>query len=181
MLRIISGKYRHLIIEAPTVNTTKPTTDKVREALMSALSGDLPNSIILDLFAGSGALGLEALSRGAKQAFFCDNNFIAYKTIKKNIEKLNVTEDVTVFKSSYLEALQKIKETNIKLDIVFLDPPYAKENIYVEVVNYLWENDLLSTNAVIVKEWNKSIPIDYRFSFHKEYIYGTIHILIERR
>ena len=81
MLRIIAGKYRHLIIEAPSTNTTRPTTDKVREAVMSSLGTSLINSTILDLFAGSGALGLEALSRGAKKAIFCDNNYLAIKTI----------------------------------------------------------------------------------------------------
>ena len=74
MLRIIGGKYRHLIIEAPNVTSTRPTTDKVREALMSALSFSLINKDVLDLFAGSGALGLEALSRGAKSATFVDQN-----------------------------------------------------------------------------------------------------------
>ena len=90
MLRIIAGKYRHLIIEAPSTNTTRPTTDKVREAVMSSLGTSLIDATILDLFAGSGALGLEALSRGAKKAIFCDNNYLAIKTIKDNINKLKI-------------------------------------------------------------------------------------------
>ncbi len=178
MLRIIAGKYRHLIIEAPNVNSTRPTTDKVREALMSALRSFLIDAVVLDLFAGSGSLGIEALSRGAKKAYFCDNNFIAYQTIKKNIERIKVQEEAIVLKLNYLEALKQIKE---KIDIVFLDPPYAKEETYQKAVDFLFENDLLSDKAIIVKEWNQKIPFDSRFPFHKEYNYGTINILIERR
>lgn len=178
MLRIIAGKYRHLIIEAPNVNSTRPTTDKVREALMSALGSFIVDAVVLDLFAGSGSLGIEALSRGAKKAYFCDNNFIAYQTIKKNIERIKVQEETIVLKLSYLEALKQINE---KIDIVFLDPPYAKEETYQKAVDFLFENDLLSDNAIIVKEWNQKIPFDNRFQFHKEYNYGTINILIERR
>lgn len=178
MLRIIAGKYRHLIIDAPKVDSTRPTTDKVREALMSALGDNLNNAIVLDLFAGSGSLGLEALSRGAKKAYFCDNNFLAYQTIKKNIEKIKVQEETIVYKLNYREALKQIKE---KIDIIFLDPPYVKKEIYQEAVDLLFENDLLSEKAIIVKEWNQKIPFDNRFSFHKEYNYGTINILIERR
>ena len=181
MLRIISGKYRHLIISAPNSNLTRPTTDKVREALMSALGQNLFNATVLDLFAGSGSLGLEALSRGAKKAIFCDNNYLAIKCIKSNIEKLKLEEETIVMKCSYLECLNKLKENKVKLDIVFLDPPYIKKDVYQEVVNYLFDNDLLSKNAIVVKEWNHSIPIDERFIHHKEYTYGTIKILIERR
>lgn len=181
MLRIISGKYRHLVIDVPNVDTTKPTTDKVREALMSALRNDLIGATVLDLFAGSGALGLEALSRGAEKAYFCDNNYQAIMTIKHNIEKLRIEEETCVCKCSFMNALEKLKDKKEKVDIVFLDPPYAKEDVYKKSVDFILENDLLSEKGVIVKEWNKLIPIDERFSQHKHYNYGTIHILIERR
>lgn len=181
MLRIISGKYRHLIISTPNVNTTRPTTDKVREALMSALRNDLFDATVLDLFAGSGALGLESLSRGAKKAYFCDNNYQAISTIKQNIEKIKIEEETIILKCSYLKALEQLSNQNEKFDIIFLDPPYAKENIYKTSVDYILDNNLLTENGIIVKEWNKPIPFDERFSQHKSYNYGTIHILIERR
>lgn len=181
MLRIIGGKYRHLIIKAPDVSSTRPTTDKVREALMSALAFDLPDSVVLDLFAGSGALGLEALSRGAKKAYFGDNNKKAYFTIIENIKKLKVEEETKVFFGDYKQVLNKIKLTNEKLDIVFLDPPYIKKELYDEVVNYLFDNDMLSDNAIVIKEWNNTILEDERFSKHKAYHYGMINILVERR
>lgn len=178
MLRIIAGKYRHLIISTPNNNITRPTTDKVREAVMSALGYSLIDSTVLDLFAGSGALGLESLSRGAKKTIFCDNNHIAINCIKLNIEKLKIKEEVEIIKSSYLECLKNLKE---KIDILFLDPPYKKIDVYQEVVDFMFKNDLFSNNAIVVKESNNKLPYDNRFSQHKEYNYGTINILIERR
>ena len=86
MLRIIGGKYRHLQIKTPDVDSTRPTTDKVREALMSALAFSIPGKDVLDLFAGSGALGLESLSRGANSCVFVDSNIHSFKVIKENIK-----------------------------------------------------------------------------------------------
>ena len=166
MLRIISGKYRHMIIATPNVNTTRPTTDKVREALMSALGDKLINSTILDLFAGSGALGLESLSRGAKKAIFCDNNYLAYKTIKDNILKLKIEEETEVHKCSYQQLLNTLNE---------------KIDLYQIVTDFLIEHQLLNKDAIVVKECNKELPFDERFSYHKRYQYGTIHVLIERK
>ena len=106
MIRIVSGKYRHLILKQPNVTSTRPTMDKVREALMSSLGFFIQNRTVLDLFAGSGALGLEALSRGAKKCVFVDNNFEAIKTIKENIRSLKIEEETEVIKSEYMSYLQ---------------------------------------------------------------------------
>lgn len=178
MLRIIAGKYRHMIINAPNTTSTRPTTDKVREALMSIIGEDIINSTVLDLFAGSGALGLESLSRGARKAIFCDNNYLAYKTIKDNIEHLKIQEETELYKCSYQQAINQIKD---KIDIVYLDPPYAKKDLYDLAINQLIENDLLSSKAIIIKESNQELNIDERFTYHKYYKYGTIHILVERK
>ena len=181
MLRIVGGQYRHRLLNTPPGDSTRPTTDKVREALMSALGFSLIDSTILDLFAGSGALGLESLSRGAEKVYFCDNNYNALKAIKSNISALGVESETEVFSSHYMVTLKLLKERNVKLDIVFLDPPYIKQEVYQEVTDFLFENDMLSDKAIIVKEWNKEIPTDDRFTHHKSYKYGSIHILIERK
>ena len=165
MLRIISGKYRHMIIATPNVNTTRPTTDKVREALMSALGDKLINSTILDLFAGSGALGLESLSRGAKKAIFCDNNYLAYKTIKDNILKLKIEEETEVHKCSYQQLLNTLNE---KIDIVYLDPPYAKIDLYQIVTDFLIEHQLLNKDAIVVKNAIKNYHLMKDFLIIKD-------------
>lgn len=175
MLRIIGGKYRHLIIEAPSVDTTRPTTDKVREALMSALSFYLQDQDVLDLFAGSGALGLEALSRGAKSATFVDMNVQAVKCIKRNIEKMKIEEETNVYQTTYMDFLKNNKK---KFGVVFLDPPYKMKEVYDEIVDYMLEHDMLSEHAVIVKECDVSFPSDERFRKYKTYKYGIIHVSV---
>lgn len=181
MLRIIAGKYRHLVIDAPNISSTRPTTDKVREALMSALRDNIEESVVLDLFAGSGALGIEALSRGAKKAIFCDNNIQAFKTIKKNIEKLKINEEALVILGDYKSCLKKMVLLEEKLDIVFLDPPYAYKKVYKEVIDFLFENELLTDKAIVVCECDTLVEEDKRFSKHRSYRYGMINVLIERR
>ena len=181
MLRIVGGKYRRLLIEAPNTNTTRPTTDKVREALMSALGGALYDDIVLDLFAGSGALALESLSRGSKECYFCDNNKLALNTIKQNVEKIKVEEEVHMVYGKYMNCLERLKGVNLVFDIVYLDPPYALKKSYDEVVDYLFENNMLSENAIIVKEGDEPFKEDERFTHHKAYKYGIVNIMIERR
>ena len=134
MIRIVSGKYRHLILKQPNVTSTRPTMDKVREALMSSLGFFIQNRTVLDLFAGSGALGLEALSRGAEKCVFVDNNFEAIKTIKENIRLLKIEEETEVIKSEYMSYLQNSNEI---FSLVFLDPPYKEKDSYEKVITYL--------------------------------------------
>ena len=181
MLRIIGGKYRRLIIEAPNVNSTRPTTDKVREALMSALGDALYDAVVLDLFAGSGALGLESLSRGARSCYFCDNNKLALNTIKGNIEKLKIEEETHLIFGSYKSVLERLKDQGIKFHLVYLDPPYALKKAYDEVIDYLFNNDMLYEDAVVVKEGDVPFKEDERFVVHKAYRYGIVHVMVERR
>lgn len=177
MLRIISGKYRHLKIEAPNTDKTRPTTDRVREALMSALGNKLEEACVLDLFAGSGALGLESLSRGAKNAYFVDKSKEAIKTIKINLNNLK-ENNACVLMLSYDKALNYFKEKCIKFDIVFIDPPYKMKDVYKEVRNKLIEYSLLKDGAIIVEESNEKFLGEYGIS--KDYKYGIVHIRITK-
>lgn len=174
MLRIIGGKYRRLQINAPDVDTTRPTTDKVREALMSALAFDIPDKDVLDLFAGSGALGLESLSRGARSCTFVDTNNRAIKTIKENIRNIKVQEKVEVLNMDYMSFLKMNKGK--KYGLVFLDPPYKEKEVYQIIVDYLFENDMLTEDAVIIKECDIPFGEDERFRKYKNYKYGIIHV-----
>lgn len=177
MLRIISGTYRHLIITTPDGNETRPTTDKVREALMSALSTNIEDSVVLDLFSGSGALALEALSRGAKKAYMCDNSPNAIKAIKKNITSLKIDNAEVLF-MDYKKALEHFKKLNIKFDLVFMDPPYRLKEAYPYVRNYLLDNELLNKNAILVEESDTKLEDEYGTS--RFYKYGKIHVKITK-
>ena len=175
-MRIVGGKYRHRLIVYPDDAThTRPTKDRVREAIFSAV-GDISNFDVLDLYAGSGAMGIEALSRGASHCVFVDNSLIAIKTIKENVTNLKIPEnEYEIIKNRDLVAIDSFKQ---KFDLIILDPPY-EEGQYEMIVNLLKEKDLFSENAIIVMEANRPIVlenIDYKRN--KEYHYGDIMVFI---
>ena len=175
-MRIVGGKYRHRLIVYPDDAThTRPTKDRVREAIFSAV-GDITNYNVLDLYAGSGAMGIEALSRGASHCVFVDNSVIAIKTIKENVTNLKIpNEEYEIIKNRDLIALDLLKQ---KFDLIILDPPY-EEGQYEMIVDLLKQKDLLSENAIIVMEADRPIileNIDYKKN--KEYHYGEIMVFI---
>ena len=123
-MRIISGTARGTKLYTLEGAHTRPTLDRVKEALFSKINEDLQESIVLDLFSGSGALGLEALSRGAAKAYLVDNSFNAIKIINQNVVKTHLEEKCVVIQKDYQKAINYFCDNNIKFDIVFLDPPY---------------------------------------------------------
>lgn len=147
-MRVISGIARGTKIKSIDSMSTRPTLDRVKEALFNILQNYIKNAIILDLFAGSGALGIEALSRGAKRAYFCDINKEAIKIIKENLEKTRLIEKSVIYNEDYIIAIKKIKEP---LSIVFLDPPY-KLDLAVKSIKELQKNKLLTNNSIIIIE-----------------------------
>ena len=173
-MRIVGGKYRHRIIAWPDDQTnTRPTKDRVREAVFSAL-GDISNFVVLDLYSGSGAMGLEALSRDAKFCYFVDIAQIALKTIKSNLLTLSIpSENFAVIARKDVDAIKSIDK---KIDLLILDPPY-KQGRYNEIIDECRE--ILSENYVIVCESDKKLSfneVDYRKI--KEYKYGETIVTI---
>ena len=128
--------------------STRPTLDRVKESLFNILQDKIKGAFVLDLFAGSGALGIEALSRGAKKAYFCDKNPEAIKVIKENLDKTRFLDKAIIFNCDYINAIRKINE---KLSIVFLDPPY-KLDLAVKSINELLKCDLLTKDSLIIIE-----------------------------
>ena len=178
-MRIVGGKYRHrLIIYPDDMEHTRPTKDRIREAIFSAL-GDITNSNALDLYAGSGAMGLEALSRGASKCAFVDVSPIAIKTIKGNLDNLKITsEEYILIKDKDINALERFKTLNEKFDLVFLDPPY-EQGQYQQIVDLLLDKDLLSEHAVIVIEANRDVNLEnIEYQKKKDYHYGEIKVFI---
>lgn len=173
MLRIIAGKYRSRLIEVPPSETV-PTKNRVREAILSSLYNEIPNARVLDLFAGSGALGIETLSRGASYCLFCDVDYEACQIIKKNLVSLQEF-NAKVFHGDYLSCLEKEKEP---FDIVFLDPPYAQKEYYGKAVEALFEYGLLSPNARLVLEYEgEDLDIPQEFASRKIKNYGKTRVL----
>jgi len=178
-MRIVGGKYRHRLIVFPDdMAHTRPTKDRIREAIFSAI-GDITGYRVLDLYAGSGAMGIEALSRGANHATFVDVSLPAIKAIRENLDSLKVAEsEYDILKTSDLSAIALFKDNNVKFDLVFLDPPYEKGE-YGNIVTLLLDNNLLSENAIIVIESNQQVKLEnIDYQKNKEYHYGEIMVFI---
>ena len=178
-MRIVGGKYRHRnIIYPDDASHTRPTKDRVREAIFSAL-GDISGARVLDLYAGSGAMGIETLSRGAAHCTFVDISSIAIKVIKDNIANLKISDnEYEIIKNKDINALEYLKQKGNKFDLIILDPPY-EEGRYEEIVNQLNNDGLLSENVVIVMEANRSIKLEnIDYQKNKEYHYGEIMVFI---
>ncbi len=180
-MRIIGGKNRSRIINEVGIPTTKPTADNVREAVFNSLY-DVNGAVVLDLFAGSGSYGLEALSRGAKSSHFNDNHPKAIATIKENINLLGEKENCFVTPYEYNQALFHIRNKDLKYDLVFLDPPYEFES---DDYNYIifGLRDNLNEGAKIVLELHKNqeFELTNNFKIIKDQIYGIKRIIILKK
>ena len=147
-MRIISGKARGTKLYTLEGTNTRPTLDRIKESLFNIIQNKLVNGTILDLFAGSGALALEALSRGAKKAILCDNNIKAIEIINKNIEKCHFEDRTNVVYKDYKKCIQNLNE---KVDIVFIDPPYRLD-ISIDAIRKILEHEILKDDSLIILE-----------------------------
>ena len=150
-MRVISGKSRGKKLVSLDGDNTRPTLDRVKEALFNIIQFEVKDAVVLDLFAGTGALAIEALSRGAKEAVFCDKVPDAIKVIKQNIINTNNLDKATIINKEYQEVLENLSKQNKKFDIVFLDPPY-KTNLAIESLQKIIMSDLLTEDGTIIIE-----------------------------
>ncbi len=179
-MRIVSGKYKGRNLLGYDLKGTRPTMDRVKESLFAMLQEKLPGSTCLDLFAGSGNLGLEAFSQGAKKVVFVDHNAKATQTIQKNIDYLKVEENYTIIRSDFHKALTEIK--NERFDIIFLDPPYATDDI-TKALEQIKTLGILAKDGYIVLESNeekKVLPENYEIIKIKKYGDKYISIVQEK-
>lgn len=179
-MRVISGKARGVQLKTPDGMATRPTADRVKEACFSIIQFDIPAAKVLDLFGGTGQLGIEALSRGAKSAVFVDAGEPACRLIRENLRRAKLESDATVIRSDYLAYLKRCKE---KFDIIFLDPPYAE--VFLEnALNCIAEIDILQSGGIIIAERpvGKEIPVELAgFTRSKDYKYGSVLLTLYRK
>ena len=173
-MRVISGKYKGKSLIGFDIDGTRPTMDRVKESLFGIIQKYIKDSTVLDLFAGSGSLGIEALSNGASSCYFFDNNIELVNIIKKNTIGI---DGVHVMKSDYKNSLELLKNSNIKFDIIFLDPPY-KLNLVNECLDKIFEYNLLNSDGIIVCEYENENIITEKYNLIKEKKYGTKNIKI---
>lgn len=173
-MKITSGEFKYRNIEIP--KGIRPTTEKVREAVFSMIRDWIPGSVVLDLFAGSGAMGLEALSRGADECWFCELNRQNYRILLGNIANCKAGDRSHVVNCDFKAALGRIDK---KIDVVIMDPPYDQLDYYDDAFELLQENGLLDEGSIVVAEhlYDNQLLDNYgKLTRFKEKKYGTIGV-----
>ena len=179
-MRVITGSARGIQLKTPEGMTTRPTTDRVKEAMFSIIHFEIPGADVLDLFGGTGQLGIEALSRGAKSAVFVDAGEPACRLIRENLKRTRLEAQARVVRSDYLAYLERTKD---QFDIILLDPPYAE--VFLEsAIKKITEIDILRQNGIIVAErpLGKELPWEFPgYDRSKDYKYGNTLLTIYRK
>ncbi len=177
-LRIIGGEYRSRLLKTPSGRNTRPTRAMVREAVFDILQGVCPGARVLDLFSGSGAMGFEALSRGAVSAVFCDADREAAETVRANTLLLDLGPRSLILHMGWQAALKCQAEAGRRFDLIFLDPPYGQKPD--EVLERIAETDLLDTDGLIILEHSAAIRpgIPDAFSLFRYRAYGATALSI---
>ncbi len=176
-MRVITGKYKGRALVAPK-DGTRPTLDRAKETLFNILNPLLQGAVVLDLFAGSGQLAIECLSRGSSRAIVCDNGFSARQAIKANFEKIG--EKAEAYFCDYSECLRRI--ANVQLDLVLVDPPY-KAGVYDEVMSQLVAQNVVKVGGVVVCEHSADDTLSDAIGFEKfdERKVGTVKFTFYKR
>lgn len=176
-MRIISGKYKGLQLKGFDIAGTRPTMDRVKESMFAMIQGNLKDSIVLDLFAGSGNLGIEAMSNGSRITYFVDANKIATKTIEDNLTKIHAEDEYHILNMDYKKALKEFRDQNIQFDVILLDPPYRLHFIH-NILKLLVEYRLLKEDAIVICEYDKEEISSDVLTCIKEKRYGDKYIKI---
>lgn len=179
-MRIIAGEFKYRKLEIP--RDIRPTTEKVKEAVFSMLGASINGAAVLDLFAGSGAIGLEALSRGAKSCVFNDISRSTIKILKKNISICCAADRSKVTQCDYKKFIERL-ETNDRFDIIFVDPPYSC-GTYTDILSGIGKSDIVSSEGLVIAEhlYRDALADKYEnLNLIKRKKYGTIGIDIYRK
>lgn len=182
-MRIVAGKFRSRVIEAVPGLNTRPTLDKVKEAVYSMIGPYFEGGSMLDLFAGSGNMGIEALSRGFEHVIFVDKNYAAIQTINKNCLNLKIKDFCDIWKMDYKTALNQCALNHKKFNLIYLDPPYAKQKID-EILHFIENYNLLEENGRVICESLKEDEFQESYGYIKkvkESVYGITRITIYKK
>ena len=168
-MRVIAGKFKSRRLEAPAGLHTRPTSDRLRETLFNVVAPRIEDSVWLDLFAGSGAIGIEALSRGARSAYFIESSSTAARTIRKNLHTLGIEDGFEVIERDAEIALRMLDSQAVACDFVFLDPPYRKMGDYEQVLGFLSQSRLLNAGCQVIAEHDKRFDPGNEFGSLRRY------------
>jgi 16S rRNA (guanine966-N2)-methyltransferase len=176
-MRIITGIYRGRRLASPRDLSVRPTSDRVKEAIFSMIEGDIPEAVVLDLFAGTGSLGLEALSRGAKHCYFIDNDRESVRLIKTNIAHCKAEDESTIMVGDFNYAITKVKEP---VGLAFLDPPYETKLLDQALLKISEEGFMVPGGLVVTEHGPKKVMPDNigKLEKIKEKKYGQVFVTV---
>ena len=186
-MRIIAGKHKSRLLKTLEGLNTRPMTDRMKESVFNCIGPYFDDLTVLDLFGGSGALSLEAISRGCKHSVIIDNSRDAIRVITENVNSLKENDKVSIFTADYKQALKKL--ANESFDIIFLDPPY-RMNIVSEILDFIIANDMINKDGYIVCQYVRgnleklginSESFSDTLSIKKNYSYGNSEVLIYQK
>jgi len=154
-MRVIAGKYRSQQLASPKGRDTRPTSDRLRETLFNILAPQIQDAVFADLFAGTGAVGIEAISRGARQVYFAENAKIPLQTLRHNLDRLEIRDQAIVEPAGTIPLLRRLLQQKVVLNLIFLDPPYKDQVAYETVLRFLAEHSILHADAIVVVEHSR--------------------------
>ena len=168
-MRVIAGKYRSRPLRSLRGLQVRPTSDRVRETLFNVLAPQVADSVWLDLYAGTGAVGIEALSRGARTVYFVESSRSAAAIIRQNLRSLHIEEGYEVLEREVEPALRRLDSQAVSCDVCFLDPPYRMQQAYAEVLGFLSQSRLLTPTSIVVGEHDKHFDPGAKFGALERY------------
>lgn len=154
-MRVIAGKFRSQPIASPKGSDTRPTGDRLRETLFNVIAPHIQDAIFADLFAGTGAVGIEAISRGARQVYFAENTKVPLETLRQNLDRLQIRDQAIVEPAGVMPLLRWLLHQKITLNLIFLDPPYKDQLAYETALRFLAEHSILHESAIVVVEHSR--------------------------
>lgn len=182
-MRVIAGRYRSRLLVSPRGMKTRPTSDRMRETLFNVLAPKMDGAVVADLFAGTGAIGIEALSRGARQVYFAENARPALTALRANLGALGIGAEAVVEAAGSFPLLRRLVASGVRLDVAYLDPPYRDTEAYEQVLGFLAAQPVLQPDAVVVAEHTRrmELPKVPGLEAYREITHGEASICFFRR
>ena len=162
-MRVIAGKYRSRRLKGPGGMHLRPTSDRLRETIFDILGTSVQDSFFVDLYAGTGAIGIEAVSRGARETIFIESHKAGAKLVRQNLESLGIRDGVEVIEADVVKGLEKLATRHMVADFVFLDPPYQEGEEHLRVLEFLDESHLISPYGMVIVEHHRFMDLPDRF------------------
>ncbi|MCU1307422.1 MAG: putative methyltransferase [Acidobacteriaceae bacterium] len=168
-MRVIAGKFRSRKLNAPPGMDTRPTSDRLRETLFNVVGPRVPDSVWLDLYAGTGAVGIEAISRGARQVYFVESEKKAARIIRDNLKSLDIEDGFEVLEREAAQAIRLLDSQVVQCDFCFIDPPYGSHGAYEQILGFVSQSRLIGAESIVIAEHDKHFDPGGRFGALERY------------